>query len=283
MKSAGHKTSPQLLARAIRKLRHRYRDRLDRCQREFSPAAVHGLRIATRRLLALSDLLELVAARKSTHKLRRLLKQRLDAFDDLRDNQVQQKFLAEFVAAAPDAKAIERWLRRRERKLIQHLGSDVKALRPGRIERVLKRTERELAQLSDREAGTLTPKVSRALHNSFTKVINLGRLARADRVRTIHRLRIAFKHHRYLCELARPLWPPLAKVDLKAMHRLQTLLGEVQDCEVMLAGIRSAVGKEALAPATARRMKQQVVHRREHRIKTALAKLNGLRNFAPGP
>ena len=283
MKSAGQKTSPQLLARAIRKLRHRYRERLDRCQRKLSPAAVHGLRIATRRLLAVSDLLELQAAHKPTHKLRRALKERLDAFDDLRDNQVQQKFLAEFVVTAPEVKAIERWLRRRERKLIQHLGSDLKALRPGRIERVLKRTERELVQRSERETENLPPKVSRALRDSFTKVINLHRGVHADRARTIHRLRIAFKHYRYLCELARPLWPQLAEVDLKAMHRLQTLLGEVQDCEVMLAGVRTAVRKEVLAPAAARRMQRAVVRRRAQRIKIALEKLKWLRNFAPSP
>jgi hypothetical protein len=46
------------LAERARALRRRYRKRLERCRKRYSESAVHELRIDTRRLLTLLDLLD---------------------------------------------------------------------------------------------------------------------------------------------------------------------------------------------------------------------------------
>jgi CHAD domain-containing protein len=269
------------LARRIRDLRRRYSKRLERCQRKFSPPAVHELRIATRQMLALTDLLESLTLGMSVHKIRRTFKRRLDAFDALRDTQVQRCRLVGFSEEFAVVRELDRWLKRQERKLIKQLLRDVKALRQDRIERWLKRAERNLKRMEAKENRGLLPKVSRALKTSFQLVTRLRRGARADRISAIHRLRIAFKHHRYLCELLQPLWPPLAVMNLKAMHRFQTLMGEIQDCEVMLAGIRDAVEGGAVEARAIVTLRKAVLLQRTRCIRSFLEKIERLWEFQP--
>jgi CHAD domain-containing protein len=64
----------------------------------------------------------------------------------------------------------------------------------------------------------------------------LSRLAMVDaaNVATIHRVRIAFKRFRYSFEIVQPLLTDMPE-DLPAqMHSYQTLMGEIQDAEVLL-------------------------------------------------
>ena len=67
------------LAIRLKAERRRYRKRLERCQRKFSESAVHELRVETRRLLALLDLMCALHNPGSLRKARKLFKERLDA------------------------------------------------------------------------------------------------------------------------------------------------------------------------------------------------------------
>ena len=71
------------------------------CRNEFSEEAVHDLRVATRRLLALFDLLRVLIPRKRVQKIRRALKDQLDELDDLRDTQVLLADISEFIQDIP--------------------------------------------------------------------------------------------------------------------------------------------------------------------------------------
>jgi len=271
------------LARQVRKLRRQYRTRLERCRRKFSEPAVHELRIATRRMLALTELLEILGVGKNPAKVRRTFKRRLDAFSALRDAQVQRQLFAALSRRFSVVRELDRWLRRRERKLVKELRRDVKALRNGRLERWLKAAEKELTQMADEAGRELMPAVGATVSGAFARVVRLQAGVRADRPATIHRLRIAFKHHRYLCELLQPLWPGLSNLNLKAMHRFQKLMGDIQDCEVMLAGIAGAVASEQFRRAALAELRQVVLRQRARRIKTFLDKARKLREFQPQP
>ena len=91
------KSTPAALAAhltgSVRTMRRRYRKRLDRAQKKFSETAVHDLRIETRRMLALLDLLDALRVGEGLKKTRKIFKQRLDAFDRLRDTHVQLSLL----------------------------------------------------------------------------------------------------------------------------------------------------------------------------------------------
>jgi len=271
------------LARQVQKSRRQYRARLERCRGKFSEPAVHALRIATRRMLAVTELLAAVGVGKNPPRIRRIFKRRLDAFSPLRDTQVQHQLFAALQRQFSVVRELNQWLRKRERKLVKALRRDVKSLRLGRLERWLKAVEKALGCMESATAAGLLPQVTSAINKAFTRVATLHAAVRADRPATIHRLRIAFKHHRYLCELLQPLWPALAELNLKAMRRFQKLMGDIQDCEVMLAGITAAVAAEQVSFPAVTELRQAVLTRRVRRTKTFLDKAGQLREFQPQP
>ena len=67
--------------------------------------------------------------------------------------------------------------------------------------------------------------------------------------RTIHRLRIAFKRFRYLCELLEPFLSGVTETRLERMRHYQGASGEIQDLAVLLARLERAVKKEELGGA----------------------------------
>jgi len=83
------KSDPQqLLLQALEMRWENYRSELKNCRSEFTEDAVHDLRVATRRILALIQLLNSISPRPRLKKMARAFKDQLDEFDDLRDTQV---------------------------------------------------------------------------------------------------------------------------------------------------------------------------------------------------
>ena len=115
----------------------RYQDCFKLCQREFSNAAVHDLRVATRRLLTLLEILETLFLGMKGRKLRRELKQSLDCLDELMDTQVQIAYVEDEMAEVQDIAAFLKYLHRREATLLKQVEHTVRAISlPGQIRRL---------------------------------------------------------------------------------------------------------------------------------------------------
>src|SRR6185295_15395910 len=99
--NASTSITPQPLLEALDKRWKDYRAELKRCRAEFSNEAVHDLRVAARRMLALVQLLNSIAARPRLQKLNRAFKDQLNEFDDLRDTQVILAELSETIQELP--------------------------------------------------------------------------------------------------------------------------------------------------------------------------------------
>ena len=125
------------LARSVYEARRRYRKRLARCQRNFSEDAVHELRIETRRLLALLDLLLALGAAPAADKIAKRFKKRLDVFDELRDTQVQLRLLEPLWGGFPEAESFKAFLVRREARLIARLAHGIQDTKSARLNRRL--------------------------------------------------------------------------------------------------------------------------------------------------
>ena len=65
-----------------------YRRNVKRCRHEFSEDAVHDVRVAARRLVAMLDIARSLEPHPRIQKVRRVLKRQLDDLDDLHDVQV---------------------------------------------------------------------------------------------------------------------------------------------------------------------------------------------------
>src|SRR6266498_1516838 len=101
----------QFLLEALDERWKNYRDELQRCRAEFSNEAVHDLRSAARRMLAVIQLLNSISPRPRLEKLNRAFKAQLDQFDDLRDTQVILAEISEAIQELPQLQTFEDYLR----------------------------------------------------------------------------------------------------------------------------------------------------------------------------
>jgi CHAD domain-containing protein len=270
------------LAESMGEMRRRYRKRLARCQKKFSEGAVHELRIETRRLLAMLDLLDALQVRDSLKKTRKEFKKRLDAFDELRDTHVQLSLLKPLCRDFPEAREFDLLLLRREKKLIGQLHQDIEAVKQARLERRLKALEKELrksAKAKPRKAGSSL--AAAALGETFARVVLLRRLVRRNNTKTIHQMRVAFKRFRYMSELLQPMLPRLTKKRLRRMQEYQSMMGNIQDLEVLLAGLKEAVAETCLPAAAMRNLRSELLRRRRHLIEVFMDAIDGLFDFDP--
>jgi hypothetical protein len=64
-------------------------------------------------------------------------------------------------------------------------------------------------------------------------------------VTALHDMRIAAKRLRYVLEVTEPCFGPAARTGLSAARRLQEVLGEIHDCDVMLPRVEAHLGRLA--------------------------------------
>jgi CHAD domain-containing protein len=273
---AGH------LAGGVKTLRQRYRKRLARCQEKFSETSVHELRIETRRMLAMLDLLRALHFEDSLKKTRKIFKRRLDTFDELRDTQVQLLWLKPVWRDFPEAREFDLVLRRREKRLIGELRKEIKRMKQIRLERRLKAVEKQLRKSacakSARDSSALA---SGALQESFRHAAELRQRVRRSHTETIHRLRVSFKRFRYMSELLQPFFPRLTAKRLREMQAYQGLMGDIQDMEVLIAAIRQAVQLALLPAHDARGLLKDLKHRRVALIDKFMQAADRLFEFQP--
>src|SRR5262245_44734250 len=100
-------TETNVLSDSLAERWDKYRAQLKTCKDELSEEAVHDLRVATRRLLAVMDLLRILDPHPRVKKVRRVLKDQLDSLDELRDTQVMLVDISESMTEFPDLQRFE--------------------------------------------------------------------------------------------------------------------------------------------------------------------------------
>ena len=271
------------LAHLLKRTRRRYRKRLARCQEKFSETAVHELRVETRRALALLDLVQALKVGGPPKKARKALKRRLDAFDDLRDAQVGRLILEALPTKPPESDEFETFLRKRQRKLVTQLRREIKALKPRRIERLLKLLEKDVAAASEdsEKTGGTRAVLSKPLEAAFRRIARLQKRIRRTDTETIHRTRIAFKTFRYLCELLQPFLPWMTARRFREMHAWQTRMGDIQDMEVLLAQMERAVKHGHVRLQSVKRLHAVLARRLVVLVKQFVSTADRLERFRP--
>jgi CHAD domain-containing protein len=270
-----------LLASRVKAERRRYRKRLELGQREFSKKAVHDLRVETRRLLALLDVLLALQSPGPLKKIRKVFKKRLDAFDELRDTHVQLTLLKPLCLEFPEARELDALLGRRERRLTDELRKEVHATKRAHWKRRLKIVEEELRDSAGKMAEATRLAILATVGEAFDQVVALRRRIRPDRTATIHRTRVAFKRFRYMCELLGPYLSELKAEDLGRMREYQAMMGNIQDIVVLLAGVRRAVADKEISGRAVGPLRRELVRRRRELTDIYLAVADRLFEFEP--
>ena len=270
------------LAESVRDARRRYRKRLDRCQKRFSEKAVHDLRIETRRILALLDLLEALHFPKPLKKLRKSFKKRLDAFDDLRDTHVQLELLKPLWPDFPEASGLKKCLRKCEKRLVPKLSGKIRTTKNGRLNRQLKEVEKALRQHGSTAAGGRADSLAQSfLGGTFRRVLALRRQIQRNKPATIHRMRVAFKRFRYTVELLQPFAPQFTPERLDRMKDFQAAAGNIQDLAVLLARVNQYVESGELPLRDMRNLRTELLRQERQAIDSFMSRINEFVKFEP--
>jgi CHAD domain-containing protein len=266
--------------RSLEKQWKRYRKELKRCQRKFSEKAVHNSRVAARRLLATIELLDGFLRPEIVKKARLLIKEHLDIFDDLRDAQVQLVALNSLQATFPAARPFCEWLQKREARFKKKACACVKRSRTRPLAKLIVASADAIEkQVKKRSANTAANRLLRSVNKAFVRTMQFRQRIHTDRPKSIHRTRVAFKRFRYMVELLAEHLSADEKM-LAEMQHYQTMMGDIQDTEVLLQSFDKFVRKKNIPPEAANQLREELLRRREWLIKVYMA-AGQLREFWP--
>jgi CHAD domain-containing protein len=222
-----------------------YLKQLAYCQQLFSEEAVHDLRVSIRRLLAMLDLLKQVApGLRRQKKLRRRLKRQLAGLGALRDTQVMLATVRAMKGKPPAGhQAFVADLLRQEAHHLLDVKDQLLQCPSRKIKRRLHQTRKQWkAVASDID---MQQTIRWAVDTAYANVCVRDRRARRDNAASIHRVRIAFKHFRYMVEIMQQVRPVYPARTIHAMRQYQTLLGDIQDAGVLQASVAEFAGGAA--------------------------------------
>jgi CHAD domain-containing protein len=227
----------QFLLEALDQRWKNYRAELKRCRTEFSNEAVHDLRASARRMLAFIQLLNYLSPRPRLQKLNRAFKEQIGEFDELRDTQVILAEISETLQELPQLGEFYSYLQEVEKSLLKTLRKKLKVID---LFDVSKRVRRMHESLKTETESNLTLPILQTVDDTFLITKQRQNWINPAQASTIHRVRIAFKTFRYMVEIIHPLLNDFPSENLEHMHDYQSLMGEIQDVEVIMQALADA-------------------------------------------
>jgi CHAD domain-containing protein len=271
------------LSGALKKAWKRYRKQLERCQEEFSKEAIHPSRVATRRLLAILELLRGFLPPERVKKLACALKEHLDSFDDLRDTQVQLELVSKMKRKFAAARKFYAHLARLEERFGRRTRKRIRKVKTGKLGKLVQQSLRDVeSHCRVCEPAIANERLLRAVNDAFVRTKRLRSQIDPRNTKTIHRTRVAFKRFRYMVEALAGCLPFANERRLEAMHVYQGLMGDIQDAQVLLTAADKYLCKHHMEPAAAVRFREELLQRREVLIRRYLETANKLLHFWPG-
>ena len=270
------------LERAYKKQWKRYRKKLKGCQERFSAEAIHDFRIEARRLLSVAELESGFVPRALLRKVERAVKRHLDTFDDLRDTHVQMALVEKMQRRFAGAVPFYEYLCRREKRLVRSTGKDIKRARIRRLGKLLTAWRAEVkARRSNCSRERTAALLLRAVDRAFAVACRRRARIKPRATTTIHRTRIAFKKFRYMLEtLAGQVAAPRSKL-LRAMRDYQTMMGDIQDAEVVQDALLKFERKHPREAEALEQLRGALLLRRERLIAAYLDAADELFRFWP--
>ena len=213
-----------------------WRRGVEACRDGLSRPAVHQLRVDSRRLLSLLDLVREVVPvpAGADQRATRAVETLLDALGPLRDAQNQRNRVKR-TRPGEGVDSLRRHLKRREARLAKRARRALEDVDGAKVEKAIARLRAEVATPGAAGAPAERPlRLARAVDLVAADARN--RLAEfdLDRPRTAHRLRIALKRFRYAMEIAVRISPEIDAGGQATVRALQRRLGRAHDADVLL-------------------------------------------------
>jgi CHAD domain-containing protein len=161
----------------------------------------------------------------------------LDDFDGLRDTQVILADVSEALQQLPQLHEFEVYLQEVEKGLLKTLRKKLKVIDLFDVSKRIRRMHESLKAESDNNLILL---IMQAVDDVFLFTKQRQRWINPAAATTIHRVRLTFKTFRYMVEIVHPLVKDFPAENLKQMHEYQSLMGEIQDVEVIMQALAEA-------------------------------------------
>ncbi len=203
---------------------------------------------------------------------------------------MQLRLIQGLQRAFPAARPFYAFLQKRETRFIKSTRRNIKRVGTQRLDRLLTACR---AETQTRRKRCPAPKavylLLEAVGRAFTHAGRLRAQIDPGDTDTIHRARVAFKKFRYMVETLAPCLPgPTAKL-LKSMRHYQTIMGHIQDIELLHLALEKFLRKKDLAAGPSRRLRDALLLRRQRSIDHYLGITGQMLRFwpldglAPGP
>ena len=247
MKSGDREDLRRLAAEAIRKNLKALAAQIPGVRARRGSEPVHDLRVASRRVRTALRLLDDAEPSKRYRRWDRELKRLASALSRARDTDVQADFLRGFLKAHRDARlrpGIQRLLlrlrERREKQQVKVLKELDRFVARGTLREIRREFQRLKKDRRRADASPSRPAVREKPAPAAPPILKrLDRMlayepfiARPERRKELHRMRVAAKHFRYTMEAFAPRCGGRLDPWINVARRLQTELGDIHDCDV---------------------------------------------------
>lgn len=245
----------------------RVTDRIEKARHGFDPDDVHDLRVALRRCRTMADALSEVNPSPGWRKLKKASAPVFHDLGDLRDVQVMSATLKE-LGRTNDP------LRRHILRILSGREKQARAAAGEALDSFDQKTWKRLARKLGAKArffpldSVVFQRLALARLNQAAVLYQVARRKRSSAA--WHRLRIAIKRFRYVVGNFLPRRYEVWADDLK---RLQDLLGEIHDLDVLRAAIRHEAPK--VHPAASAAWIEKLDGERRSRLAEVNSKLHG--------
>jgi CHAD domain-containing protein len=244
-----------LVARYIGRQAKQLADQLDGVRAAADIEFVHRARVATRRLRAALRMFAGCLSRRRVKRWRTAIRGTTIKLGNARDRDVQIELLCGalgdltarecFPGIAHVLVQLEHDRERLQRKVVKAVDRlEAKGVLH-EMRRVTKRILRNADSAENVQTAAAYAQTRRHVLRQLDRLLlHQDSLANADDREGHHAMRIVAKRLRYSLEIARPVYPGRLDESVEAIKRVQTLLGEIHDCDVWAEHLDAFVSSE---------------------------------------
>ena len=256
MKNADTQSYQLLTTRYLRKQARQLSGQMVGLRESDDIEFVHRARVACRRLRAVMEMSRDCVPRKQFKVWRKEIRKLLKGLGDARDKDVQADFLWHFLADLSDpmllpgiARIVVGLETQREQLQPTVVAAAERAENSGAVKDLLTTSKATLEELSERSVQLtgreLFSRLEKHLGENLDEFLDHeDSLDDPQNEEGHHEMRIAAKQFRYTLEICKPAYAGRMDDHLATVKRIQTLLGDIHDCDVWIEHLAVTLGEE---------------------------------------